>query len=328
MLNPYQHHNVDKHSQAHILIEIECLTNDILSGNPQQLAICSTHGISLHFWNQFYMIILGSLGRYLSVYSQAHVYTEQIAAFWAGCQAAGLLPQKDHYGVVRHHIVKPTFAQVQTLVTTVVEFSRSERLFKRHARDRFDQMKNKNVTQSEDALNALKQYARSLVIAMHFGIDKKFQHLVGIDRFYDYVDVLNRELDRNQLFKGRLFISKGIEQGAIKGYHLHLGIVFNGHERRNDEYIALQIGELWLRITQGMGAFRSSNTKQIKGWYERLGLLGVGMIDRDDEIARENALRVLCYTTKINKTDQYLRMRPAGRRAFAKGTSHRVKSSK
>ena len=53
-------------------------------------------------------------------------------------------------------------------------------------------------------------------------------------------------------------------------------------------------------------------------------ILGVGMIQRDNAEACNNAINAVSYLSDNDKDDQYLRMKPRGRRAFATGW-HRVR---
>lgn len=317
-MNPYIHPKVSPLSQSHITIEIEKLVNDIITGKPRRLFVGYPLVSRSDYWFQFYMILRGSLDRYLSTYSTGlHDYTEHQSAFFYGCQAAGLLPQYNHYGLVLHRMQPLTLEQVKILVAGIQAYAASV-AFRRQASDRLHQMKIKNQRQEAEVRDALGKYAKSLIIAMQLGIEKPYQHLVNIDQFFEYMRLLNREIEIHPLFTGKLFTTKGIEQGSTKGYHMHLGFIFNGHEHRKDMHFAFEIRRLWLNITQGMGTFRTSNTAEEKAKYSYQGRLGVGMIHRSDSNACDNAVRVLCYTTKVDKIDQYLRIRPSGRRAFTR----------
>ena len=83
--------------------------------------------------------------------------------------------------------------------------------------------------------------------------------------------------------------------------------------------MAQQIGERWVAMTEGLGTYHSCNTPEAKKGYERRGILGVGMIHRNDTVACENSINAVGYLAKHEKDDQYLRMKPEGRRAFATG---------
>ena len=52
-----------------------------------------------------------------------------------------------------------------------------------------------------------------------------------------------------------------------------------------------------------------------------MGTLGVGMIKRQNSISCDNAVNSVRYLTAVDKTNQYLRMKPKGRRAFGTGLS-------
>ncbi|MCB1660915.1 MAG: hypothetical protein KDI39_22075, partial [Pseudomonadales bacterium] len=64
------------------------------------------------------------------------------------------------------------------------------------------------------------------------------------------------------------------------------------------------------------------NTAERKEKYNRVNRLGVGMIHRNDSVACENMTLALGYLAKPEKLDQYLRMKPKGRRTFGRGLIH------
>ena len=110
-----------------------------------------------------------------------------------------------------------------------------------------------------------------------------------------------------------------LEQGETKGYHIHTVYYFKGSEHQSDWYMAQQIGRLWEHVTQGLGTFHSCNTSAEKDKYDQLGMLGVGMIHRNDRVACENSINAVGYLADSEKEDQYLRMKPNGKRTFATG---------
>ena len=50
-----------------------------------------------------------------------------------------------------------------------------------------------------------------------------------------------------------------VEYGRLKGHHIHMSLFYNGHKRRQDEHIAHQVREAWMKITAGIGLFQSTN---------------------------------------------------------------------
>lgn len=110
-----------------------------------------------------------------------------------------------------------------------------------------------------------------------------------------------------------------VEQGETKGYHIHAVYYFKGSEHQNDWYKAKQIGELWQHLTNNLGTYHSCNTPQEKEKYQKNDKLGVGMIHRKDSKSRENAVMSVRYLSDVKKLNQYLRIRPKGRRVFGTG---------
>ncbi len=104
-----------------------------------------------------------------------------------------------------------------------------------------------------------------------------------------------------------------MEFGHQKGMHIHMLFFYDGHEVKDDEYCANRIGTFWKNvITNGRGRFYNGNTAEHKAEYAKVGLLGIGMIDRINEdpdkdtskITRDILLnKILKY---LLKADQYL----------------------
>jgi hypothetical protein len=79
-------------------------------------------------------------------------------------------------------------------------------------------------------------------------------------------------------------------------------------------------------ITQQRGKPHSCNANKRK--YARLGILGIGMIHRNDEAACMNAINAVGYLAEPEKEDQFLRMKPEGRRSFGTGMFERSKATR
>jgi hypothetical protein len=115
----------------------------------------------------------------------------------------------------------------------------------------------------------------------------------------------------------------------LKKMHCHLLFFYNGAYVRNDAYWGNLIGEYWRDvITQGRGMYYNGNTKENKDKFEKLGILGIGMIDpihddpeKDTGKAKRDILinKIVKY---ILKSSQYLiatKLENSKGRIFGKG---------
>ena len=108
-----------------------------------------------------------------------------------------------------------------------------------------------------------------------------------------------------------------LEYGAIKSYHYHVMLLFNGHAVREDVTLGHMAGAIWVdEIEEGAGTYWNCNAK--KDFYGRAGLLGIGTIRYSDTEMRANLERAALYLTKV---DYYVKLNEDGiGRVFGKGT--------
>ncbi|KRE94496.1 hypothetical protein ASG87_18050 [Frateuria sp. Soil773] len=109
-----------------------------------------------------------------------------------------------------------------------------------------------------------------------------------------------------------------IEHGVYKSFHMHWIIFLNGHEVMQDRTIAQAMGNHWAtHITNERGSYWNVNAQ--KGNYERLGMLGIGEVNWDDEDKRRALERVALYLAKV---DYFIRLKaPSLGRIFGKGVA-------
>ncbi len=284
-------------SQAHILIEIEGLVNAISAGTyPYCRDNLNCYGLPSH------------LTRYLSVYHPNYDYSEHLTVFWLGCQQAGIFPNSV--------FIWPE--QILALVQFISVQVKSDSFRRKAPVRRYQTKQNcQSIQQYASALHD--RYSRLLVVRVDLYYRMEAQSRVGIHMVYQHLDQMAKALyTHHDIFAHRHGHAWCLEQGATRGYHIHSIYYFDGSKHQNDWYKAQQIGELWSVITGGLGAYHSCNTTQEKAKYESRGMLGVGMIHRNDTEACQNSVHVASYLADAEK-DQYLRMRPSGRRAFATG---------
>ena len=291
----YQSTGINIEAQSTLLIDIERLVERIRQTDLRQM-------------QTLFQYITTPLKDYLALYHPDYDYSEHLQAFWYGCDQAGLL----------HGESWPNIKTLSCLIESIHAYTQTTD-FKRRVRDRRDQTK-KNAKSIQKYANGLHQlYSRLLVVRVDFGHYGEYQHLVDIDLVYRHLDQIRRNRHHDGFFKHLVGSAWRLEQGETKGYHIHAVYYFKGSEHQNDWYMAQQIGEGWVAITEGLGTYHSCNTPEAKQGYERRGILGVGMIHRNDPVACENSIKAVGYLADIEKEDQYLRMKPNRRRSFATG---------
>lgn len=252
--------------------------------------------------------ITQNIERYLTTYNPKYLYSECLEAFWSACQESGVL--------LSGSIVSQE--QLNQMIAAILKYIRTP-TFRRAVVDR-NYQKKQNMNSIEDYASLLhEKYARLLVIRVDLGYREDNQHLITIEKHYHFLDTLNKERCTNPLFQHLVGHAWCVEQGETKGYHIHAVYYFKGSEHQNDWYKAKQIGELWQHLTNNLGTYHSCNTPQEKEKYQKNDKLGVGMIHRKDSKSRENAVMSVRYLSDVKKLNQYLRIRPKGRRVFGTG---------
>lgn len=213
--------------------------------------------------------------------------------------------------------------QVDELIEDIA-IQLKRRTFKRIVSDRRYQMKQNRKRIEQYASDLHGRHSRLLVVRVDLNYRMDYQYQIDIDDVYCHLEKMRKAKNRLQFFENVVGSAWCIEQGQTRGYHIHAVYYFRGSKHQKDWYMANHIGQLWELITQGLGTYHSCNTPDEKAKYERKGVLGVGMIHRNDAEACNNSINAVSYLSDNDKDDQYLRMKPKGRRAFATGW-HRVR---
>ena len=221
-------------------------------------------------------------------------------------------------GLIGQFPVPLTMDSVVGLVSWIAQAVKQPYL-KRFKSDRRYEMNIKNNKLSKYARSIHAYYSRLLVIRVDLYYSMERQHLVSVDDVYRHLEMMRGAKYSNPMFEHLVGSAWCLEQGETRGYHIHTVYYFKGSEHQNDWYMAQQIGALWKAVTQDLGTYHSCNTSAEKDKYDQLGVLGVGMIHRNDRVACENAVYAVGYLAKHDKEDQYLRMKPNGKRTFATG---------
>lgn len=154
----------------------------------------------------------------------------------------------------------------------------------------------------------IQSYSRLLFVRIDLAILQKYQHIVGIAEFKNYLNtIMNRIANQDSCFRDLRGYVWALEQGEQKGYHCHLLLIYDGHKHQNDYGLGQLVGKCWLEITQQKGYFFNCNCKEHKENFIQQGRLGIGMIYRNDPQLVSNALEAAEYLVNPEKTNQYLR---------------------
>ena len=289
--------------ESSTVIEIEALINRIVTEPviPWMYDVAQL--------TQLYQQILSAIPRYLAIYSTAYTYTKAITFF---------LEHLHHLDVARKDMPF-SVDDVDFLVCLILQAS-DENWFRRRDHDRFYQSKVLNKHLRDYAWQLHQKHSRLLVVRLDLYYSKAAQVHIGINDVYQHLDLITQEKYTNHaVFEHLVGHIWRIEQATDRGYHLHMAYYFLGSKHQNDWYMAKQIGELWLKVTDNLGTYHNCNTPEEKEKYLKKGILGVGMIHRDNSIQVDNAINAIAYLARPDKKDQYLRIKPRNRREFGKG---------
>lgn len=157
---------------------------------------------------------------------------------------------------------------------------------------------------------AINRYSKLEVVRVDLAYKQKYHDITGIENFYNDLESLRKNIgSRKKLFKGLVDYAWALEQGETKGYHCHLLLIFNGHQRQKGWAIADKVGQLWKSITAKQGYyFNCHDPEQIKK-YSEMGVLGIGRIHRGSSIEVRNMRNAVLYLVNPEKEDQYLRVK-------------------
>ncbi|MDI1300937.1 MAG: inovirus-type Gp2 protein [bacterium] len=300
-------------SDALGLISIEFLVNNI---TRRQMELMSAPGSRRDVDSQERVYrdrILGNLRNLLDLYRRGYVYSELIEAFWVACRHVGLL--NDH-GMTWMATSSP-HAAVDELIRMLPGIVMSDECQRRAADRRYEaHVKRQGIERYTQAV--LDVYSRPLVVRVDVGFRKDVQPYVTIDALYEAVDRFNAMRKQGHpLFDHLTGHLLNLEQGVDRGFHAHLGLIYNGSEILSDRYRGEMVGEAWATCTGGMGTVFNCNAN--KAEYERRNCCGLGVVDRNDAVKRAHVVTAMQYLSEPDKDDQYLRMKPEGRRTFWRG---------
>ncbi|KAA0929422.1 inovirus Gp2 family protein [Psychrobacter sp. ANT_H56B] len=244
---------------------------------------------------------------FMDIFDDGLFYSETIHAFIDSTES--IMGDSSAYEVVWDHDKTQRF--INTLLSYKNDIEEETRAW------RYNEGQNKNNLVSL-VRNLTDQYSKLLFVMVDLKYATETSHHVTIDRFNDHMKKI-RELISNKktCFEHVQGYAWALEQGGKNGgLHCHLLLIYNGSERQRDGYLGKAVGEKWQSITGGLGTYYNWNTPANKQKYADRGLLGIGMIHRDNPLEVENSQIASSYLAKTDKCEQQLKLWLPGMRTF------------
>lgn len=178
--------------------------------------------------------------------------------------------------------------------------------------------------------NVIDRCSRILVVRVDIGYLQEYQRRIKVDDLYFDLDKLvNKIQNKDGIFKHVIGYAWGLEQGGkSKGYHCHLAVIYDtAHRYPSARYWGDEIIKLWKEITSDYGQGYNCYNRERVTELRNQGRLGIGVIHRKHPDQVQNFIESISYLTDPDKrTDQYLRVKPMGRRTFGKGQIRQKRS--
>lgn len=256
---------------------------------------------------------LSDIQQLMDIYEDRYDYSEQLQIFRNACQDIGL--ERSPYGPICldttgcHYL---SFAHsMNTLVARVRQLT-NEPDYQRKAHDHRYQAQ-KNTEKLEDYIRAvMNKYSRTVVVRIDLHYLSIVDPLLRIEHLYADLATLLKTRERNPIFKHETGYAWTIEQGKDKGFHIHTAFFFNGAHVRSDWHKAVEIGELWFKITGGRGYIFNCNADKAK-YGENLG---IGIFNRTNSQSIDKVVKAVNYLTKDSQSP---RIKPTRARTFGTG---------
>jgi hypothetical protein len=220
--------------------------------------------------------------------------------------------------ISRHDLAEDTVAWFNTWIDEIREAGR-ENGFAKVIDDQERAMRKNAASLLKYIRNLHEMFAKLVVVRVDLGYSKEYREMSAVSGLDPSLVKGNFKLLLKYL-RRRFPTLAGyvwkLEYGALKSYHYHLMLLFNGHEVREDVTLGQLVGDHWVgEITEGNGTYWNCNAK--KDVYAKLGLLGIGTIRYCDTELRANLEKAALYLAKV---DYYVRLNSPGvGRTFGKG---------
>lgn len=189
-------------------------------------------------------------------------------------------------------------------------FKRYEsRQLKDHRRHRENEKRNlESLSRKLD--RAISRYSKSEVVRVDLAYLQRYHDVIDIEMFYQDLEELRKDIGRRtDPFHDLVDYAWALEQGETKGYHCHLLLIFNGHQRQKGWAIADKVGKLWKQITKNEGCYFNCHDPEQIAKYRELGILGIGRIHRDNPVEVRNLRNAGAYLVNPEKEAQHLRVK-------------------
>ncbi|WP_186079135.1 inovirus-type Gp2 protein [Burkholderia gladioli] len=238
--------------------------------------------------------------------AERHIYSPHVSAVCEAFEALGLHPFTFTFrdpGSVERSTGKTHGETFNDVVKKVAEIVGSKQF-----RERL-RVRRRNAERNEAKGLAIEQKvfenkSRQLVLMLHFGYQEKYRAHVTFEEIQKHRKKFFNNCRTNRLLRGIVDYIWKLEEGEESGLHLHVLIFYTADSCR-DVYIAQQLGEYWVKVTDGNGQYWNSNAN--KALHEKYGHgIGTGEINWDEDEKREALRENIRYMTKA---DQFLKMK-------------------
>ncbi|EPA9172944.1 inovirus Gp2 family protein [Acinetobacter baumannii] len=157
----------------------------------------------------------------------------------------------------------------------------------------------------------IEHYSRLLFVRVDLKYEKNHPKEVTISDVYAHLAILcNRLSNADGCFKHLQGHAWALEQGEQEGgYHIHLLLIYDYSKIDNDKHQGKLVGEEWINITDGCGAYFNLHDPKYREKYIKSGTDGLGLVSRDDPQKVKNAINVALYLTRPSKYLQRLRVK-------------------
>lgn len=152
----------------------------------------------------------------------------------------------------------------------------------------------------------ISNHSRLLLVRVDLKYIQDISHHITVRDFDFHMKKLRDAIHNGDTcFTHLLSHAWSLEQGEDNGgFHCHLLLIFDGAKHYKDNYLANQVGQKWREVTEGVGYCFILNTKEYKEGLARRGILGIGMIHRNNMQEVENAGNAALYLTCPDKRDK------------------------
>lgn len=257
------------------------------------------------------------LGDFIAMRIPGFAYDPHIEAFWDVCRAYSII-ENDTFGSAYIEFAETIIHEddVKNRKQFLIDLKKDldSKIFKKKLAARVKAEKRIGAAFMGMWRASFRKRSRNLIVRVDFEYGLKGNplgfHPLNSPDFPDrfLVDVFVEDRDRfvNNL---RDHIRPGgfaehlktwgwkVECGVTRGWHLHAVFFFDGRRAKSAWYLAMMLGELWVRLTQGRGTYENVHQKARN--YQQVF---IGDIHRGDADAESAYIKFVNY---ISKDDQW-----------------------